>query len=439
MEFSEYVINVVSAVIAVEYIDYGFPKKYNGFRRWGVFAAGCAAYFLTVTTLNMLADFEGVLGFLYGAVLIVYGMWALRGRLQDFLIAGLLWVLIAIIGTYSIFSVMGILTGNRLGEMLQQQDDKRIYASVVAMVVKFSMGKIAAVFFRRRDGIYEKENGIVAGAFVFMTLLAMGLFWLEMGNLESSVRYVLTIGILVDEAGIIVVLVQLYQRLGRYQKEKIEAQYRREREQERLEGLRDMYRVGREINHWRHDMQGKLDVLYRMQKNGKYTEVEAYMEKLCSGLRDYPELPQPTENEGLNAALIKMIPKCRERGIHFCYVIMGKMGQIDSLMLGNILDNLLCNGMEACQNLSGLREMELVIRCRMDGLEIYLENSIGESVLEKNPQFASHKREQERHGFGMESICRIVEEYEGIYEYWEEKKEEDNRFCQRIYLSYIQR
>ncbi|MBD5540317.1 MAG: ATP-binding protein [Lachnospiraceae bacterium] len=437
MEFSAYVINAISAVIAVEYIDYGFPKKYNGFRRWGAFTVGCVAYFLTVTALNRLIDFEGVLGFFYGAVLIAYGMWALRGRFKDFLVSGLLWVLIAMLGTYGIFSAMGLLTGNSLGEMLQLQGDRRIYASVVALAVKFSMGKIAAVFFRRQDGVYEKENGIVAGAFVFMTLLAMGLFWLEAGNLESSVRYVLTIGILLDEAGIIVFLVQLYQRLGRYQKEKIEDRYRREREQERLEGLMDMYRVGREINHWRHDMQGELDILYRMQKNGKYAEVETYMEKLCSGLRDYPELPQPTGNEGMDAALIKMIPKCRERGIHFCYVIMGKPERIDSMALGNILDNLLCNGMEACQNLGGSREIELTVRCRMDGLEIYLENSIGESVLEKNPRFVSHKREKERHGFGMESICRIVEEHEGTYEYWEEKDEENGRFCQRIYLNYV--
>lgn len=437
MEFSAYVINAISAVIAVEYIDYGFPKKYNGFRRWGAFTVGCVAYFLTVTALNRLIDFEGVLGFFYGAVLIAYGMWALRGRFKDFLVSGLLWVLIAMLGTYGIFSAMGLLTGNSLGEMLQLQGDRRIYASVVALAVKFSMGKIAAVFFRRRDGVYEKENGIVAGAFVFMTLLAMGLFWLEAGNLESSVRYVLTIGILLDEAGIIVFLVQLYQRLGRYQKEKIEARYRREREQERLEGLMDMYRVGREINHWRHDMQGELDILYRMQKNGKYAEVETYMEKLCSGLRDYPELPQPTGNEGLDAALIKMIPKCRERGIHFCYVIMGKPERIDSIALGNIMDNLLRNGMEACQNLGGSRDIELTVRCRMDGLEIYLENSIGESVLEKNPRFVSHKRDKERHGFGMESIYRIVEEHEGTYEYWEEKDEENSRFCQRIYLNYI--
>ena len=73
MGFGVYVINIISAVRAVEYIDYGFQKKYDGFRRWGAFAAGCAVYFLTVTVLNRLTDFEGVFGFFYGAVVGIKG------------------------------------------------------------------------------------------------------------------------------------------------------------------------------------------------------------------------------------------------------------------------------------------------------------------------------------------------------------------------------
>lgn len=439
IEISAYVINAISAVIAVEYIDYGFPKKYSGVRRWASFAVGCAVYFMTVTTLNRVIAFEGVLGFFYAAVLVGYGVWALRGRVQDYLVAGMLWVLIAIIGTYGIFSVMGLLTKNTLGEMLRLQGNGRMYASLVALAVKFSMGKVAAVFFRKREGVYEKENRIVAGAFALMALLAMGLFWLEAGGAGGSLRYVLTIGILLDEAGIIVFLIRLYHRLGRYQKEKMEEEYRREREQERLEGLMDIYRIGREINHWRHDMQRELEVLYRMQKNGKHTEVEACLERLCDGLKGYPELPQPTGNEGLDAALMKMILKCRESGIHFSYVVLEKLEQIDSIALGKLMDNLLCNGMEACQELTGAREMELVVRSQDEGVEISLENSIGESVLKNNPNLISGKGQEERHGFGMESILDVVEKYDGLYECWEEEKEGEKRFCQHIYLSYVQK
>ena len=220
MGAGDYLINLLSAVIAVEYMDYGFQKKFCGWKRWGVFSGGCVIYFLTVTTLNRFAAFEGALGFLYGTVLIGYAIWALQGKIQDFLLAGILWVLIAIIGTYAIFGVMGLFTGESLGEMLQMDGGLRLYASMVALIVKFSMGKIAAVLFRKKEGTSPRENWIVAGAFVFMTLLAMGLFWLEAGSLERSLRYGLTIGILADEVGIVIFLIQLYRCLGKYQKEK---------------------------------------------------------------------------------------------------------------------------------------------------------------------------------------------------------------------------
>lgn len=434
MEISEYVINAASAIVAMEYIDCGFQKKYRGARRWIYFAIGCIAYFLTVTTLNWVIDFESVLGFFYGFVLVVYAFLALEGKAQDFLMAGVLWVLIAMFSTYAIFSVLGIVSGKNLQEMLQINGDLLFYASLVALVVKFSMGKIVTALLRKQTGFHKRENWIVAGAFMLMTLLAMGLFCLEVGELGRSERQWLTIGILVDETGIVVFLVEIYHRLGKYQQEELEKQYREKREEERKEGLLDMYRVGREINHWRHDMQGALGVLYRMQKNGKYEEVENYMEKLYGDLKNYPELPQDTGNEGLDAALMKTIPKCREKGIHFCYVVLGKPWEIDSMVLGNLMDNLLSNGMEACFKVNGTKEMELMVRSLDTGLEIYLENSIEESVMAHNPKLTSCKPEKEKHGFGMESIYHIVEEYEGTYEYWEEEK----AFCQRIYLSYKQ-
>lgn len=212
--------------------------------------------------------------------------------------------------------------------------------------------------------------------------------------------------------------------------------YRREQEKELRENLAELYRTGREINRWRHDMLGELEVLYHMQKNGRYKEVESRMEKLCGALKDYPDLPRPTGNDGLDAVLIKMIVKCREANIHFSYVILGKAERIDSIALGKLMNNLLLNGLEACLKLSGPRKMELVVHSRAGWMEIYLENSIGKSVLADNPRFISRKGDRERHGFGRESIFRIIESYKGMYICREEKGEKGNRLCQCIYLRY---
>ena len=72
MDISGYVINLMSAAVAVGYMDQGFERKYSGFRRRALFTAACMVYFVAVTFLNWLVAFESVLGFCYGIILIIY-------------------------------------------------------------------------------------------------------------------------------------------------------------------------------------------------------------------------------------------------------------------------------------------------------------------------------------------------------------------------------
>ena len=67
--------------------------------------------------------------------------------------------------------------------------------------------------------------------------------------------------------------------------------------------------------------------------------------------------------------------------------------------------------------------MELIIRQEGEAIEIELANSTSGSVLEKNPGLQSQKKEPELHGFGMASINRIIETYQGEYTYWEDDNE----------------
>lgn len=435
MGISGYAVNMASAVIAVGYMDYSFPKKYNGVRRWAYFAAGCAVYFSVVTALNQMARFEGLLGFSYGLLLAAYGFAALEGRPAEFLLAGLLWVLTALAGTHGIFGIMGIITGESLDMMLGKGDDQLFFASLAALMVKYSLGRVISTFFRKQEGLHKRENWVAAGTFLAMALLGMGMFALEIGGFGQCQRYFLTIGILLDEAGIIAALVGLYHRIGKYQREELEEQCRREREEERLEGLRNLYQVCRETNHWRHDMQAVMGVLCRMLENGKYREAEEQLKKLCGDMGMYPELQQPTGNEGLDEALVKAVPKCRENGIGFRYSVLGSPSGVDCVALGTLVDNMLRNGMEACLGADGVRKLDLVVRNVGTGLEIWQENSTDGPVLRDNPRLESGKEERERHGFGMESIYRVVEEYCGTYDCWEE----EGMFCQRVYLMYQSR
>ena len=273
----------------------------------------------------------------------------------------------------------------------------------------------------------------MAGTFLLLFVMVLGMFRLEGCGLNQRGRYYLSLYLLGGFIGLVLLLGRVYRQMGKYYREKQEAEYRKERWRAQEEQVLNLYRIGREVNHLRHDMNGKLDVLCRLAEKGRYGELSDYIKEMDTELGKYPELPQDTGNEGVNAMLMKAVPECREKGIEFRYVVLGHIDDLDSMDIGNLLYNLLSNAVEAAEKKEGDKEVELIIRREGEAIEIELANSTSGSVLEKNPGLQSQKKEPELHGFGMASINRIIETYQGEYSYWEEA----NCFFQKIILTII--
>lgn len=79
MELSEFAINILVSMIAVEDIDHGFVKRYVGLKRGAFFVIGCSVYFFVMTGMNWLIRYEGILCVFYGMTLFFYGIVALKG------------------------------------------------------------------------------------------------------------------------------------------------------------------------------------------------------------------------------------------------------------------------------------------------------------------------------------------------------------------------
>lgn len=428
---ADYLINGLSAVIALEYISHGFKKKYTGWRGALMFLAGCAAYFLVVTALNHFTRFEGILGICYGVILYGYCMFATEGEKSGCFLLSAVWVLIVFISAYMIFAVWGMLSGEELGVLLETGSRRHLYGSLAACALKFSLGRMVLAVYRQRQ--QEKllaEDWMMALIFLVFFLLILFLFRLEEGGMEQRQRYYLSLWVLGGIFFVLLLLGGFYQLLGKYRMEKMEQEYRKEIQGQQEAQIHDLYRVGREANRMRHDMSAKLNVVYAQMKKGAYEDAEESLKKMGAEWSDYAELPDDTGNEGLNAALIKAVHECRERNIRFHYAVLGSAEGIDSLDMGNLAHNLLQNGIEACSKDGKNRELEIVVRRDGSMIEMELDNTIADSVLENNPSFKTSKKEKDKHGFGIESIRKIVERYAGSYEAWEE----NGRLLQRITL-----
>ncbi|MDY3231518.1 MAG: GHKL domain-containing protein [Clostridiaceae bacterium] len=381
--------------------------------------------------LNFYTRFEGILGVSYGAVLYVYCLLAAEGKRSDFFLLSVVWVLLAFISVYVMFAVWGMVRGEKLASLLETEGQAHMCFSLAAGDLRFSLGRmVLAVYRRRKQKKLLVEDWMMALIFLAFFFLILFMFRLEKGGLDQRERYYLSLWILAGIFFVILLLGGFYQLLGKYRLEKMAEEYEKENQRLREEQIHNLYQIGREANRLRHDMSAKLNVVYGQMKKRAYKEAEENLKRLGAEWSDYLEIPDDTGNEGLNAALMRAIHECRKRGIRFHYAVLGKVNGIDSLDMGNLVHNLLQNGIEACSIEAKDRELELVVRRDGDGIEIEIDNTIQNSILDTNPLLKTSKKDKEKHGFGMETIRETVERYHGMYGFWEE----GNRLIQRITL-----
>lgn len=434
MRMGDYLFNVLSAVIAVDYMDHGFRKRYHGRMRIFSFLAGCGIYFLAVTGFNIVMGYESVMGFLYGVIVVCYGLVALEGKKWDILFYGILWMVIVLIASYAVYGVIGVITEENLNDMVALEWRYQYFASISVTALKFSMGRVAAGIFRKKETEGKAEDWMIAAAFLLMFFLVHGMFGLELGISNQRIRYYLSTAIMGGMFGLILLLELCHWKLWEYYKENLELSCQRDLEHSQREGLEDLHRMIREINRFQHDIKGKMDVLHCLLEKKRYADMGAYISDLQGVLTQYPMLPQDTGNDGLNAALAAAMQECREKGIRFHYSVLGSPGKIDSMDMGVLLYNLFSNGMEACMEIppENGRRLELVLMERKGETELELLNSIGHSVFLENPDLKSGKKDREHHGFGMDSIRRLIEKYDGEYGC----REEEDYFIQTIILKH---
>lgn len=407
MDICEHIINILASVIAVEYMERGLEKKYSGWWHWLLFAGGCAVYFVVVTVLNLFTGFEGGLCIFYGGVLTVYSMLALKGNFYNKVVLSLMWILNVLFSTFIIYGLMGAFTENSLSGILFDSGRKTIfYASLAASAVKFLMGRVIVRFYDRRGDAVSKEDWMIAGVLIVILLAGLNMFQLELVPEEGRGRYGRLTFLLVCQFVGVLLLEWLYHKLGEYKYQKMNLEFRD--------------KLTREISHWRHDMNGKLETLYQLQRSGQNDEVQKLLGKMCGEFEKMPELMQTTGSEGLNAALVKALALCRDNGIHFSYAVLGRPDRIDNMDMENLMWNLFMNGIEACRQVGGTRTLNMVLCEKDEKLEIRLENTIADSVLRDNPQLLSMKEDRLSHGFGMQTIFRILDKYKGEYSCYEE-------------------
>lgn len=179
----------------------------------------------------------------------------------------------------------------------------------------------------------------------------------------------------------------------------------------------------------KHDMKNHIMVAVSYLNSGDTQQAKDYLSAVLDNLNKSYSYIQ-TGNSVMNYIINSKLEYAHSQGIEFKAEIenlpFDKMGSVDfSALLSNVLDN----AVEASQGSSNKFIYVAILKKRAYDT-ILVKNSIDSSVLEKNPQLLSSKKDNEQHGYGIKQIKAIAEKYEGIVDIYEE----DNMFCVNVMI-----
>ena len=172
-----------------------------------------------------------------------------------------------------------------------------------------------------------------------------------------------------------------------------------------------------EVKKIKHDMNHMLLSLMEYYDNQQYDELHNCLLKQLNMIHDTNNLIN-TRNQSLNLILSTHIAKIKKEKIEFISSDFEGDVHIDKIDFYVLLGNLLDNAIENCTSES-IKKIILDIYTNGDDLVINIKNTSIQNPLVENPYFSTKKNDSENHGFGMNSIEKIVKKYNGkiVYDY----------------------
>lgn len=164
-----------------------------------------------------------------------------------------------------------------------------------------------------------------------------------------------------------------------------------------------------------HDIKKHLQSIALLNDNGDTDKVSAYIRQLLKS-SDLKEFSRLCDHELLNAILLRYKRQCNNKNIEFITDI--RIGTTDFIYdndLTALFCNLLDNALEATEGIpGGYIEINTVKKKPTDFIILSIINSCKSNPFRKNSHLpATNKSDKKKHGFGIKSIRKTVEKYQG--------------------------
>lgn len=274
------------------------------------------------------------------------------------------------------------------------------------------------VFMKKRSVVLDKNDiskillmgSLTTSLIVFMTYYIIGTTW-NLHQKETIWMMISSVGLVCSDILILWSNIKIDERNA--ENERIKIQLEQEKADARYYKLENEKNESLEI--LRHDMSNHLNTMLDMETN---SDLKDYISSI---MEQYNIKKRTTfsNNNVLNGLISEYSSKCFLKNIEFIVDI--RSGTIDDIVATDIValfGNILSNAYEAARQCINIEEkyIELIVKRKNETIFIKCVNSCIVRPKVIRGRLVSVKKDTDRkHGYGMKSIDKIVNKYDGSH------------------------
>lgn len=401
--------SALDAVIVLIFLSNFFEKNKLGWLE--------AVSFFIISFLGIMANSD-VAGNMFWTLMITvyYSLYAVlisnESKIKA-VVTGVMFSLLNGVVSFVLFFVTAILTQKKLNEVrILFSGTEGIFLVLISKLVIF-LGILIFLRLTKKKTLtcLKRSEWLIIGlllliVFFIQVILFYTVFILEIPDAVIRIYGLCAVFLMVFAGGIIGIIVRMNKNNG----EQMEYQQKMalyEAQQKVLAGFQKEYNS---IRYVKHDLRQYFGSAIHFLERGENEEALEYL-RTVSKTKVEQLLPMiNVNNEVVNATLNSKLLFGKSRGIYFTlgfggtwYFGKDKEADVD---VGIILANLLDNAILAAEH---TEEKEVSIKSVDHGgfLRIIIKNSFSE-------QYERNKKSSNEHGWGLASVCNLVEKYGGL-------------------------
>ncbi len=401
-----------------KFLEPKFSKKLN-IIAW---AGTIIAMYIAITIQNFISftfAFSEIL--LYCAIIIPYCLVCLKGKWYQKIAFPMLFYVLSLSISFIVSFISGaILDVENTDFYGDQYFMLRVFHVTTMLISQLFMLYISLKLYKNK---FKLKNGLDIIMFLMLPLLTFSVIFLcfSIASAPStSDLHVLYLGLIIIAIFFVTVLVlQAMVQLTKNHELKTQNLLMHKEQVMYQNEIDNASKYISEIAKVKHDMKNKIFCIGEMLKSNNINEAVKMCSNISDELRHTSEMFN-TKNVYLNSILNVVYNKCRETGIDISVNINCDFRNIEGADLITIIGNLCDNAVEALSKQTQEKILRLNLLKRGNYYILVVKNHIDSSVLSNNPKLNSDKHNLMYHGFGLDSVKRLVKKYNGDIQFTEE-------------------